>query len=263
MTAATLAGAVALTVLLWWGATGLITRLVRRDPRSYPTLLAASSVIAVLGLAALVQVRDDTRAAAAVAGFCAALAPWSWIEVTFLTGAITGPVRALPVGIRRRGWRHALAALRAILWHELAIVALAAAVALLTAGHPNAIGLATLLVLWVLRSSAKLNLFLGVRNLGESFLPAHLAHLLDYLHHRRMNALLPFSLLGGSLLAVWLATHAAAAGSPVDAVGYTMVATLAALGVLEHLLMVAPLPPEMLWGERPVPPRSPAGEPPP
>jgi putative photosynthetic complex assembly protein 2 len=263
MGTATLVGAVALTVLLWWGSTGLITRLVRRDTSTYPTLLAATSIVALLGLAVLVGVRDDTGAPAALAGFCAALALWSWIEVTFLTGAITGPMRALPVGMPRRGWRHALAALRAILWHELAIVALTAAVALLTAGRPNAIGLATLLVLWVLRSSAKLNLFLGVRNLGEGFLPAHLAHLLDYLHHRRMNALLPFSLLGGALLAAWLAACVATASSPADAVGYTMIASLATLGVLEHLLMVVPLPPEMLWGQRPLPPRATAGEPPP
>ena len=252
-----LAGAVALTVLLWWGSTGLITGLVRRDPRSYPALLAATSITAVIGLAVLVGVREDTRVVAAIAGFCAALALWSWIEVTFLTGAITGQIRALPANLPRRGWRHALAALQAILWHELAIIVLAATVALLSIGWPNTIGLATLLVLWVLRSSAKLNLFLGVRNLGEGFLPDHLAHLLEHFHHRRMNALLPFSLVLSS------GSQAAAATLPVEAVGYTMVATLAALGVLEHLLMVAPLPPEMLWGRRPAPPRGSAGDSPP
>jgi putative photosynthetic complex assembly protein 2 len=248
-----LAGAGALTVLLWWGSTGLITRLVRRDPRSYPSLLAATSIIAVIGLAVLVGVREDTRAVAAIAGFCASLALWSWIEVTFLTGAITGQIRALPANLPRRGWRHALFALRAILWHELTIIVLTATVALLSIGWPNTIGLATLLVLWVLRSSAKLNLFLGVRNLGEGFLPDHLAHLLDHFHHRRMNA----------LLVAWLGSQAAAATLPVEAVGYTMVATLAALGVLEHLLMVVPLPPEMLWGRRPAPPRVSAGDSPP
>ena len=61
-----LAGAGALTVLLWWGSTGLITGLVRRDPRSYPSLLAATSIIAVIGLAVLVGVREDTRAVAAI-----------------------------------------------------------------------------------------------------------------------------------------------------------------------------------------------------
>jgi putative photosynthetic complex assembly protein 2 len=125
-----------------------------------------------------------------------------------------------------------------------------AAVALLVAGHANIVGLGTLLVLWALRSSAKLNLFLGVRNLGEGFLPAHLAHLLDHLHRRPMNALLPFSLLLGTLLAARLADRALAATLPVEATGYTLLATLAALGVLEHLLMVLPVAPESLWGLR-------------
>ena len=67
----------------------------------------------------------------------------------------------------------------------------------------------------------------------------------------------------GGLLAAWLGSQAAAATLPVEAVGYTMVATLAALGVLEHLLMVVPLPPETLWGRRPAPPRGSAGDSPP
>ena len=110
--------AIALTVALWWGSTGLIALLVRRGPRHFPALLAVASVVAVLGLAVLVVLRDATDAAGAFAAFCAALALWAWIEITFLTGAITGPVRALPPGMPRRGWRHALAAFTAILWHE-------------------------------------------------------------------------------------------------------------------------------------------------
>jgi putative photosynthetic complex assembly protein 2 len=86
--------------------------------------------------------------------------------------------------------------------------------------------------------------------LGEGFLPAHLAHLLDHLHRRPMNALLPFSLLLGTGLAVWLAGRAVAATLPVETTGYTLLATLAALGVLEHLLMVLPVAPESLWGLR-------------
>lgn len=242
--------AIALTVALWWGSTGLIALLVRGGPRRFPALLGGASVVAMLGLAALVAVRDATDAAGAVAAFVAAIALWAWIEITFLTGALTGPIRALPPGMPRRGWRHALAALTAILWHEFAILAVLAAVTLLVVGHSNAIGLGTLLVLWALRSSAKLNLFLGVRNLGEGFLPAHLAHLLDHLHRRPMNALLPFSVLLGAALALWLAGRAADATLPVDSTGYTLLATLAALGVLEHLLMVLPIAPESLWGLR-------------
>ena len=241
-------------LLLWWGSTGLVLLLVRLPRHSHRATL--------LGLALLAATAAGTGLSDAYLAFTAGLLVWAWPEIAFLLGYVTGPNRlGCPPGTR--GWRRFRLAAGTLMWHELAIVACGLLVLAATWGAANQVGALTFLLLWVLRLSAKLNLFLGVRNLGESFLPAHLAHLLDYLHHRRMNALLPFSLLGGGLLAVWLATHAAAAGSPVDAIGYTMVATLAALGVLEHLLMVAPLPPEMLWGERPVPPRSPAGEPPP
>ncbi|NBU26130.1 MAG: DUF3623 family protein, partial [Gammaproteobacteria bacterium] len=50
--------AIALTVALWWGSTGLIALLVRGGPRTFPALLGGASVVAVLGLAVLVAVRD-------------------------------------------------------------------------------------------------------------------------------------------------------------------------------------------------------------
>jgi putative photosynthetic complex assembly protein 2 len=98
-----------------------------------------------------------------------------------------------------------------------------------------------------MRSSAKINLFLGVRNLGEAFLPQHLAHLLRYMQHRRMNLLFPFSIALGSVI-VWLfGTRALQAESGFAASGYSVLATLAALAVLEHVLMVLPLQSERLW----------------
>jgi putative photosynthetic complex assembly protein 2 len=241
------AWAVAATILLWWGATGLIASLIARPSRTYPGLLWGASVAALAALATLWWIRDDPTVPGAAIGFVAALVVWGWIEVTFLTGLITGPRRTLPASVAPRGARHALAAFVAILWHELAIIVAIAAVALLGFGHVNQIGLGALLVLWVMRSSAKLNLFLGVRNLGEGFIPPHLRHLLDYLHRRRMNALWPFSAALGSALALWLGSQAMGDAPPWEATGYTMLATLAWLGVLEHFLMVLPLPPEALW----------------
>ena len=44
----------------------------------------------------------------------------------------------------------------------------------------NRYGLWTFLVLWIMRQSAKLNLFFGVPNLGEQYLPAHLQEALSY-----------------------------------------------------------------------------------
>ena len=86
--------------------------------------------------------------------------------------------------------------MRAILWHELGIVVVGVAIVLVTWGQPNQVATQTFLVLWVMRTSAKLNLFLGVRNLSEEFLPPHLAYLQSFFRRRPMNALLPFSVLG-------------------------------------------------------------------
>lgn len=236
---------IALTIVAWWGSTAVIARLVGRAPNTYPSLLVIASALGLAGFAANVVLRDVTTPAAALAGFLAALFLWGWIEVTFLTGAVTGPPRTtLP---RRRGWGRALDALRAILWHELLIVAIVAVVAVTTVGRDNDVTLLVLLLLWLMRTSAKLNLFLGVRNLGAGFLPPHLVHLLDFMQERRMNILMPASLLLGAALMASFGRDALSASTAFDATVGSLLATLALLATIEHLFMILPLPAEALW----------------
>lgn len=240
------AGSVIATIVLWWGSTGLIAWLVGRPVRHYPALLRGATALALLSLAALARVREAASVAQAVIAFLAALGLWSWIEITFLTGRLTGP-RKTPSTAEPNGWRHARDAIAAILWHEFAIIAIVSLAAFVTAGGDNRVGVLTLLLLWIMRSSAKLNLFLGVRNLGEVFLPPHLGHLLGYLRRRPMNALFPFSLILGGLLVATGLDRVLEAATPFEAVGYSLLTTLAALALLEHVLMVLPLPAEALW----------------
>ncbi len=104
------------------------------------------------------------------------------------------------------------------------------------------------MVLWSMRLSAKLNLFLGVRNLSENFLPAHLAYLQSYFTRRAFNWLMPVSLVGATAVAVPLWT--AVAVQPADgfaAASLCLVAGLLTLAVIEHLFMVAPIPTSWLW----------------
>jgi hypothetical protein len=104
------------------------------------------------------------------------------------------------------------------------------------------------MVLAAMRLSAKLNVFLGVRNLAESFLPDHLSHLRSFFRRRRANALFPFSVAGSTLACALLLGEATAAGADAfRAVGFTLLGTLMALAVLEHWFMVLPLPFEALW----------------
>jgi putative photosynthetic complex assembly protein 2 len=98
-----------------------------------------------------------------------------------------------------------------------------------------------------MRGSAKLNLHLGVRNLGEAFLPDRLRYLSSFFRRRPMNLLFPVSVVAGSWLAIEFAARALGADTDHAAVGHAMLATLCALAMLEHWLMVLPLPPEALW----------------
>ena len=84
------------------------------------------------------------------------------------------PPKEPPARQSCRGWRHFGHGVQACIDHELAILATGVAVVWASWGAPNQVGMWTFLALWGMRLSAKLNVFLGVLNLGEAFLPAHL-----------------------------------------------------------------------------------------
>lgn len=100
----------------------------------------------------------------------------------------------------------------------------------------------------MLRLSAKFNLYFGEPNLSDEVFPAHLAYLKTYFRTRRLNALFPLSIaLGAGIVAWgWTAAVAAPVGSGAEVTG-TLIAGLAALGVLEHLCLILPLRDVKLW----------------
>jgi putative photosynthetic complex assembly protein 2 len=242
-----LCGSLLLTVAVWWGATGIIAWLIGRSVDTYPALLRGTLAIGLIALVAVLATRDVQSVAGAAVSFLGAIGIWAGIEVSFLTGRVTGLAPRASATTYVHGWRHAIEAIRVILWHELLIIGVVAMIAALTLDADNRVALGTLLLLWLMRSSAKINLFLGVRNLGEAFLPQHLTHLLRYMQHRRMNLLFPFSIALGGLIVWWLGSRALQADSGFSAAGYTILTTLAALAVLEHVLMVLPMPSERFW----------------
>jgi putative photosynthetic complex assembly protein 2 len=164
-----------------------------------------------------------------------------------LLGVVTGPRKAPcpagAAGVRRFAWATA-----ALLYHELGLAATLALVAWLGRGAPNRVGLGTFGVLWVMRLSAKFNVFLGVRNLTEGFVPHGLRYLLSYGRRARWNPLMPASLAGGAAAAAWLGGEALAEGaSSFVVVSRTLVTTLLSLAVLEHIFLALPLPDALLW----------------
>jgi len=104
------------------------------------------------------------------------------------------------------------------------------------------------MILWAMRLSAKLNVFLGVPNLAEEFLPEHLHCLKSFLTKKPMNLLFPVSVTVSTLIAALLVQGALAAeAGAFQATGLTLLAVLLALAILEHWFLVLPLPDAALW----------------
>ena len=234
-------------LFIWWFSTGVVLLLDNLPRRTFPVSMAAGTVVFALALYFLHASADDVSEAGAWAAFTYAVLAWAWQEMSFFMGFVTGPRRiAAPPGCSPR--ERFTAGVMACLWHELAIIATAVAIAALTWDAPNQVGTHTFMLLWLMRISAKLNVYLGVLNLGEEFLPAHLRYLLSFMARRPMNLLMPFSIAAGTVAAMLLAQAAAAAGTPAASAGFSMLATMAALAVVEHWCLVLPLPFARLWG---------------
>lgn len=237
------------TVFVWWFATGVILYLDGLPRRTFKWTMAGASVLCVAALAGLNASAAHTTPAAAYCAMSCALLVWAWQEVAFLLGYVTGPHRApCPPGLR--GWPRTRLAVAAVAHHELALVVLAGAVLAATWEQPNQTGWWTYVILWAMRQSAKLNVFLGVRNLSESFLPEHLKYLQSYFARKPMNALLPVSVLCAAAVAwpLWQAAGQTVTPATAYAVtSATLLAVLLSLAIVEHVFLVMPLPLEGLW----------------
>lgn len=238
---------IAFALLVWWFSTGLIIYLDGLPRRTFRWTLLGASLLLGVALYGLSAHAGNTEVAGAYVSFTCGVLVWAWVEVGFLMGPVTGPSKQ-PCPPDCLGWRRAALALRAILYHELAIIVLAFVLALLSWGAANKVGLWTYLVLWVMRLSAKLNVFLGVRNLGKSFLPEHLTYLSSFFRHQPMNLLFPFCITGATVVMTALVQRATAADvSDFAAAGFTLTATMLLLAIVEHWLLVIPLPETWLW----------------
>ena len=234
-------------LFIWWLGTGLILYLDRLPARTYPWSLAGAGAVLAAALFGIVSASTGDGVASAYLAFTCGVALWGCLEMSYFMGLVTGPRKApCPPGCR--GWRRFALAIATSLYHEVSILASAALLAALTWGEPNQVGLWTFMVLWLMRWSAKLNIFLGVPNLHADWLPAHLRFLGTYMGQGSMNYLFPVSVSAGTAVAVLLALEALAAeAGGFLGTGLTLVTTLLALAILEHWFLVLPIPDEALW----------------
>ena len=189
---------------------------------------------------------QELTIAGAYCSFTCAIIIWGWQELAFLFGYITGSRRSdcpADIGGMRRAWY----AFQTINYHELTLLVLGLILFLINLESVNQTGFWTYVILWGMRQSTKVNIYLGVLNFNEAFLPQHLKYLITYFRRRAMNLLMPISILASLLFLIQIWTRAASESSLYEMTSSVLLGTLLALGLLEHLFLVLPFPNEWLW----------------
>lgn len=241
------------TLAIWFMATGLIAFSVSAgaDARARATFrrsVAIGGVFGITGLVAILFASASVSLAGVYLSFVGALMVWGWHEIGFLTGAAAGPRREAQ-SLGARGVERFTQASATVIHHEIALALTALMLISLLWNAPNQIGAMVFVLMFALRLSSKINLFVGVPNTTTEMMPEHLGYLKSYFGPNRMTLLLLASIAGITALAAWFASlaMAARAGSP-EMVGASLLTALCLLGALEHLFLALPFRDGMLWG---------------
>jgi len=233
-------------LFVWWFSTGVVIYLDNLPGRTFKYSLAGAAVVTGLSFVGLARTALVANVGGAYEAFFFTLMIWGFQEISFYTGVITGPRRhACAAGCGGVG--HFGHAVQACLWHEVSIVCSFGLVAWLTWGAANQVGLWTFVVLWWMHESARLNVFFGVRNLSEEFLPAHLAYLKSFFRSAGMNLFFPVSITVSMIAATLMFARAAGESAAFMRAGDMFVATMLGLAIAEHWFLVVPLPAARLW----------------
>jgi putative photosynthetic complex assembly protein 2 len=238
---------IAVTLFIWWFSTGAILFLDGLPKRTFRWSMLAATCVAFAAFYGLYITSNDTSISGVYTAFACSMLVWAWNEMAFLMGYITGP-RRTSCPPEARGFQRFLFATQSIIYHEVMILLSVMLIALLTWGGSNQIGLWTFVLLWIMRLSTKLNIFLGVPNTTIDFLPDHLGYLKSYFAIKPMNLLFPIS-VSVSTIVTTLLIGALFLSEPNTGptTGLVLLSTLMALAVLEHWFLVIPLPFGDLW----------------
>lgn len=238
-------------IIFWWASTGLVLFLVRRPPRTYGLTSLVAGAMAGFAAVAVLASSGQATSLGAVTAYVAGLTLWGFLEITFLAGQFTGP-NMNPCPESRSRWVQFGAGVMTSIYHEIAVIGFGVMLWFGLHDAVNPVAAQTFTVLWVMRWSAKLNLFFGVPNLHEGFFPAHLGHLKSYIRKRPMNGLMPISLIGGFAALAWLVWGAFAGpetgvAANIVTLQILLVATTLFLALLEHVFLVLPVRDDRLW----------------
>ncbi len=224
--------------VLWFFATGFVLWLDRLPSRTWPASLVGATIASGFAMGGVIATAPMTGSAGAYAAFACALVLWGWHELSFLMGFVTGPNReACPADAT--GWRRFRLAAATLIHHEVAMFLTVLLMAAVTWKQPNQTATLTFMLLFVMRLSAKFNIFAGVPHLSTAMMPDHMRYLASYFRIRPARLFFAFSLTGISVLAAWLGNAALSAEGGL-ATCYALAFALVVLAFIEHGFLVVP-----------------------
>lgn len=238
--------AVLVALSSWWLGTGVILWLVRWPPQRFRASMGMLSVLALLSLLATAWSMRHIAVVADYVGFLSVIVMWSWHELAFLSGWITGP-RRIAQDPLARGLQRFRLAVQALLYHELALLLNFVLLCAMQWGQANHVALCTFALLWCMRLSSKLNLYFGVPQVGEQFLPKPLAYMGSYFRKSPVTPCFYLTMTLSAGIWLWLVLEAQRGAVEVST-GWVLLASLLGLAIIEHVLMLFPLPLQRLWG---------------
>lgn len=238
----------AVTLAIWFFATGLIAWADNRDRATFAKSLLVAGGVGIAGLIAIFLSLQSTSSLSVYLAFAGALMVWGWHEVGFLTGAVAGPRREAS-DPHLSGYDRFAQASATVIHHEIALALTALTLVSLSWNAANQIGATVFVLLFIMRLSTKLNMFVGVPNTSLEILPPHLGYLKSYFGRNRMTVMLALSTVAIALVAAWFASLALAAPTGSAAmIGASLLFALCLLGALEHIFLALPFRDGMLWG---------------
>ncbi len=238
-------------VFFWWFLTGLILFIVKKvdelNHKAHIFVTLILSPVIFLGIYLFFNSLPKITLSSIYSSFFASLLIWAWFELAFLSGLITGPSKHLcPKDIKqmkRFGY-----ALSNIAYSELILFITLLIMFYFSFNAENTVGLWTFWILFFARICAKLNLFLGVPNVNTEFLPSPVVHLASYFRVGSTSWFFPVSISLISFTLFFLVDSIFNANNQTPSViGYTLLASLTTLALIEHWFMVVPLRDAELW----------------
>jgi putative photosynthetic complex assembly protein 2 len=163
-----------------------------------------------------------------------------------LSGWLSGP-RKTPMTPGAQGWLRLRESVATILWHELTLLLNFAILIWMQIDQPNHTALCTFALLWCMRVSAKLNLFIGIPLHGEQYLPEHLKYLATYFKCAQPGRWFLLSVSLASGFWAWMLWSGWHAHQTLNA-SWLLLASLLGLAIIEHLVMVFPWSLNKIWG---------------